>query len=640
MTKSQQLSRNINDLLDTVQDSREELIESESFLDRMINYLPTGIFLIDPETREIVEINRHALNLLERTREEVIGKKCMGLTCFTEDPLCHKMKPGETSNILQTKIISKSGREVPIAKFISHIERKNKVYILETLTDITEIARARSELEKATEELERKVRDRTIRLSTIIDTVMNGIIVLNDRLEINFFSTVAEELSGYRSDEVLNRKIMFLMAEPYRTEIINALENYNGGGKPRLIGKRHKVIAIRKGGETFSMEIAVNETYINGERYYVAVMRDITDELRAQETLAREKERLEEMLETSPIGVGISVGNRIKYANNALKNMGMRVNGKNSSPFNRKDFDRAGQSFDTEGYLSNFELKMTSPEGQKDILLSLYPYDYDGQEALLGWHVDITAQKAVERELAEAKETAEEATRVKSDFLANMSHEIRTPMNAIIGLSHLAMQSGLNGKQMNYISKVYRAAENLLAILNDILDYSKIEAGKIELEHMDFLLEDLFHDLDGILGHAREKKEIELIFDLSPDTPSYVTGDPVRLQQILDKPCQQRGEIHQRGGDYHRSPRRGEKGGLPCPTLSLLGEGHGNRHNGKTAAKAFQGFFPGGQLHDEKIRGDRPGTGHFKKADRSYGRGDMGGEPPGRGKHIPLYRGS
>ncbi|MDR7299147.1 signal transduction histidine kinase/DNA-binding response OmpR family regulator [Pelomonas aquatica] len=148
---------------------------------------------------------------------------------------------------------------------------------------------------------------------------------------------------------------------------------------------------------------------------------------------------------------------------------------------------------------------------------------------------DTLEQRVRERteQLERAQHAAEAATRAKSEFLANMSHEIRTPMNAILGMSYLALQSGLDAKQRNYVDKVHRAAESLLVVINDILDFSKIEAGKLEIESIPFQLADVFDQLANLLGMPAEEKGLELLFALPPGLPTGLVGDPSRLGQIL-----------------------------------------------------------------------------------------------------------
>ncbi|MBV9267098.1 MAG: response regulator [Acidobacteriaceae bacterium] len=189
----------------------------------------------------------------------------------------------------------------------------------------------------------------------------------------------------------------------------------------------------------------------------------------------------------------------------------------------------------SKGSISNAELKLARPDGTEVLALAsgLLIEAEDNQLIIEATLVDVSAQRRFEQELIRAKEAAEAASRLKSEFLANMSHEIRTPLNGVLGMTSLALSSELNSEVREYLETAYDSAGHLLTLLNDVLDYSKIEAAKLVLENTEFDARDVVRKAVRTFAAKAREKGLELLYVVQDSVPEVVVGDPHRLQQVL-----------------------------------------------------------------------------------------------------------
>ncbi|RZK90013.1 MAG: response regulator, partial [Hymenobacter sp.] len=183
-----------------------------------------------------------------------------------------------------------------------------------------------------------------------------------------------------------------------------------------------------------------------------------------------------------------------------------------------------------------YELEIATKQWERKwLFIGTAPLYNDDKQPVgtIGINLDITHQKALEQSLREAKQQAEDSARAKELFLANMSHEIRTPMNAIMGMSQLLAKTPLASKQSNYLHAITTSAQNLLVIIDDILDLSKLDAGKMTIERVGFNVARLCDQVEKTLRYKAEEKGLRLVIKVDSLIPDVVLGDPYRITQIL-----------------------------------------------------------------------------------------------------------
>jgi PAS domain S-box-containing protein len=202
----------------------------------------------------------------------------------------------------------------------------------------------------------------------------------------------------------------------------------------------------------------------------------------------------------------------------------------------REEFERLFSSFKEKGHIHDLRFKMISKTGRvfPVAINATAIYDADGNYLSSRSTVfDITTVVNSEAELKEAKRLADESAQIKEQFLANMSHEIRTPVNSIIGFTNLLQKTSLSGDQEQFVRLIQSASENLLSIINEILDLSKMEAGMLRIEKHPFSLRGLCGSVETMFRPRAEEKRLDFSISVQPDIPDTLNGDTIRLTQIL-----------------------------------------------------------------------------------------------------------
>ena len=356
------------------------------------------------------------------------------------------------------------------------------------------------------------------------------------------FNQIAYKQLEYEKEEFKNITIAQYEACEKPEETQQHIENIIAHGRDDF-ETQHRT----KYGKIIDINVTVILQMIEGKPYFLCIFRDITQQKKLEEINKEKEKRFRDVAEAAGEYVWeLDSNGEYTFLTKPFETM-MGYTLEESlgrSPFSFMPLDE--QKRVEEYFVNEVAIKGVAFRGLTHRSLTkngdtiwqkvngLLMRDKDGN--IVGYRgaaLDITAEKKVEEDLKAAKEKAEEASLAKTQFLANMSHEIRTPMNAIIGLGDMLPDLLHDSKQKEILHKINSSSKMLLGIINDILDYSKIEAGKLELEHKRFLLEHVLSQLKVMFEQKASKKGIELYFYPKGEDLGSLFGDELRLTQVL-----------------------------------------------------------------------------------------------------------
>ncbi len=522
---------------------------------RLFETAQDGILILDADTGAITEANPFLTKLLGYSREELVDKQLWEIGAFTDiktsKAAFQELQQKEYIRYENLPFQTKDGRTIPV-EFVSNVYLVgNRKVIQCNIRDIT----VRKEIEKELEVNKKSADDALEYSDSIINTVREPLIALNQDLRVVTASRSFYEVFKVKPGETIGQLIYDLGNHqwdiPKLRDLLETIlpekatfDNYEVEHDFSTIGKRIMLLnarQIQRGSEK--------------ERIILLAIEDITERKEIEKELEAIKKSADDALEYSD-----SIINTVREPLIAL-NQDLRVvtasrsfyevfKVKPGETIGQLIYDLGNHQWDIpklrdlletilpeKATFDNYEVEHDfSTIGRRIMLLNARQIQRGlGKERIILLAIeDITERKRLEVELLAAKLVADDANRAKSTFLANMSHEIRTPMNAILGFSQLMLRDpALEPLQKKHLGTIHRSGEHLLELINDILEMSKIEAGRMTLETTTFDAHMMFDDLESMLRFRTDEKGLQFIMDGTGDIPRYIIADEKKLRQVL-----------------------------------------------------------------------------------------------------------
>ncbi|KAB2881521.1 PAS domain S-box protein [bacterium] len=506
----------------------------KAYLEELIENAPEAIVIVDNEDR-VMRINGEFTRMFGYEDQEAIGRDINSLIVPEElsgnaRGISQNVAAGNRAS-LESVRRHKNGSPVYVSILGTpvHVEG-SQIGVYGIYRDITEQMKAKEALQQSEE-----------RFRAISQSANDAIVTVNSSGYIVGWNRGAERVFGYKETEIVGKSLVQIIPNEFQADKRSGSRLRDIGGVEYVMGKTTEVRGLRNDNKMFPIEFSLSEWKTSEGQFFTGIMRDISDRKSAEDKIRQ----LSAAIEQSPVSVVITdTQGRIEYVNpwfteitgfSALEAIGQKPSILKSGHTSVSEYKKLWETITAGGrWRGEFQNKKKNGETYWEIASISAIKGSDGRiRNYVAVKDDITEQKIAQKALIAAREEAESAMRAKSDFLATMSHEIRTPMNGVIGMTELLLDTDLTPEQRDFVETIQVSGDSLLTVLNDILDYSKIESGKMEFEKRAFdLTECLETTLDIFSSKAAEKK-IELIYSIDSAVPSALIGDESRIKQIL-----------------------------------------------------------------------------------------------------------